>query len=158
MHDVVLKELEDHLAGRASSAFHEHLSDCPACRQEVESIAEVSQELRCLREQAETAPSPSAYFYARLSANIVDQEKKSTWSLFSPGAAFFRRVAFASLLVLAGLGSYLVTREGEFAGTDAAAIMAQHDSTATHAESSDRDLMLVTLASYSDSSQPSGGK
>jgi hypothetical protein len=55
-------------------------------------------------------------------------------------------------LLLAGLGSYLVlvTREDDFSGTDAAAIMAQHDATAAHAESSDRDLILATLASYGE--------
>ena len=58
-----------------------------------------------------------------------------------PGAAFFRRVAFASLVVLACLGSYLVMREGDTSierGTDAAAHNAQHDVTADHAASSDR--------------------
>jgi len=65
-----------------------------------------------------------------------------------PRCRFFRRVAFASLLLLAGLGSFLVTRESSFSGADAASIMAQHDPVADHSESSDRDRMLVTLATY----------
>jgi len=98
--------------------------------------------------RSDSAPEPSPFFYTRVAANIVAQEKTGHWGLLAPGAAFFRRIAFASLLVLAGLGSYLVMREGDVSGTDAAAIMAQHDVTADHAASTDRDLMLVTLASY----------
>ena len=58
------------------------------------------------------------------------------------------------LLLLAGLGRFLVSRESSFidpvngGGRDAAAIMAQHDPTVAHSESSDRDRMLVTLATY----------
>jgi hypothetical protein len=57
-------------------------------------------------------------------------------------------VAFASLLLLAGLGSFLVTRESSAGGADAATIMAQHDVNGVHSESSDRDRILVTLATY----------
>jgi len=75
-------------------------------------------------------------------------KKTEAWGLFSPGAAFFRRIAFASLLVLASLGSFLVTRENAQSGVDGAAIMAQHDLSGTGAEGVDRDRILVTLASY----------
>ena len=148
MHDVVVNELENHLAGKASVAFHGHLASCPDCRAEVESIADVSELFTELRSEAPPAPSP--FFYTRVAANIVEHEKTNHWGLLAPGAAFFRRIAFASLLVLAGLGSYLVMREGDVSGTDAATIMAQHDVTADHAASTDRDLMLVTLASYGE--------
>ena len=59
-------------------------------------------------------------------------------------------LAKPSLLLLAGLGSYLAMREGDLPGTDAATIMAQHDVTADHAVSADRDLMLVTLSTYGE--------
>jgi hypothetical protein len=81
----------------------------------------------------------------------MDQQRTEGWGVLSPGAAFFRRIAFASLLLLAGLGSYLVTRESSFGGptgTDAASIMAQHDPVADHQETTDRDRMLVTLATW----------
>ena len=146
MHDVVVNELEEHLAGKASPAFHAHLAACQECRADVESIAGVSGLLAELRSDA--PPEPSPFFYTRVAANIVDHQNTNHWGLLAPGAAFFRRIAFASLLVLAGLGSYLAMREGDVSGTDAAAIMAQHDVTADHAASTDRDLMLVTLASY----------
>jgi len=153
MHDVVVKELEDHLAGSASSAFHGHLASCPKCRAEIESITRVSKLLAELRFEpgAESGTAvPSPFFYTRVASGIVEHQNTDHWGLLAPGAAFFRRVAFASLLVLAGLGSYLVMREGDVSGTDTATIMAQHDVTADHAASADRDLMLVTLASYGE--------
>lgn len=149
MHDVFVNEFEKHLAGNASPAFHAHLASCVECRQEAESIARVSDLFAELRPPSENVAEPSPFFYTRVVAGI-GHESNTGWSLLSPGAAFFRRVAFASLLVLAGLGSFLVVREGNSSGADAAAIMAQHDVTTAHAESSDRDLMLVTLASYKD--------
>lgn len=153
MHDVVVNELEEHLAGKASPAFHGHLASCQDCRSEVGSITGVSGLLAELRYDPETAASgtgiePSPFFYTRVAAGIVEHQNTGHWGLLAPGAAFFRRIAFASLLVLASLGSYLIMREGNVSGTDAAAIMAQHDVTADHAASSDRDLMLATLASY----------
>ncbi len=72
---------------------------------------------------------------------------KRRGGLFAPGAVFFRRIAFASLLLLAGLGSFLVSRESSFSGADAAALMAQHDPVADHSDA-DRDRLLVTLADY----------
>lgn len=153
MHDIVVDELERHLSGTASRAFYDHLDACASCRREVSQMEELSLLLREMRPAAaqtgfEAAPVPSAGFYNRLTWQIVDRQQKEAWGLFSPGAVFFRRVAFASLLLLAGLGSFLVSRESAFSGTDAAAIMAQHDPVASHTESSDRDRMLVTLATY----------
>lgn len=146
MHDVVVNELEEHLAGNASPAFHGHLVACQPCRAEVESIARVSELLVELRSPEALEASP--FFYTRVASGIVRHQNTDYWGLLAPGAAFFRRVAFASLLVLAGLGSYLAMREGDISGTDAVTIMAQHDVTADHSASADRDLMLMTLASY----------
>lgn len=157
MHDIVVDELETHLSGggvykKASRAFYAHLDACADCRAEVAGMDELSSLLRELRVSPESAPEsglePSLGFYNRVRYRIVDKQQKEAWGLFSPGAAFFRRVAFASLLLLAGLGSFLVTRESSFSGTDAASIMAQHDPVAAHSESADRDRMLVTLATY----------
>lgn len=150
MHDPVVNELEDYLEGKASPAFHSHVAACEACRTEVESIAGVSELLAELRPDAGRAVQPSPFFFTRVAANIVEQENTHHWGLLAPGAAFFRRVAFASLLLLAGLGSYLVMRETEIPGTDAVTIMAQHDATAEHSASADRDVMLVTLANYGE--------
>jgi hypothetical protein len=165
MHDIVVDELETHLSGggvykKASRAFYAHLDACAECRAEVAGMEDLSSLLRELRWSPENAPQnaaaasvfeipqPSLGFYNRVRYRIVEKQQKEAWGLFSPGAAFFRRVAFASLLILAGLGSFLITRESSFSGTDAASIMAQHDPVAAHSESSDRDRMLVTLATY----------
>jgi predicted anti-sigma-YlaC factor YlaD len=157
MHDIVIDELENHLSGggayrNASRAFYAHLDVCADCRNEVAQMDDLSTLLREMRFDPETAlqgvPQPSLGFYNRVRYQIVEKQQKEAWGLFSPGAAFFRRVAFASLLLLAGLGSFLVTRESSFSGTDAASIMAQHDPVAVHSETSDRDRMLVTLATY----------
>jgi hypothetical protein len=155
MHEIVVDELERHLSGNASRAFYDHLDLCEPCRTEIARMDELSALLRELRpadagesDNSEAAPQPSPYFYNRLTWNIVENQRREAWGLFSPGTAFFRRVAFASLLLLAGLGSFLVSREASFSGTDAAAIMAQHDPGVSHTESSDRDRMLVTLATY----------
>jgi hypothetical protein len=157
MHDIVVDELETHLSGagefkNASRAFYAHLDVCAGCRAEVAGMEHLSILMRELRfdseNAAKTVPQPSLGFYNRVRGQILERPRKEAWGLFSPGAAFFRRIAFASLLLLAGLGSFLVTRESSFGGTDAASIMAQHDPVAAHSESSDRDRMLVTLATY----------
>ncbi len=157
MHEIVIDELETHLTGggvcrKASAAFYAHLDACEPCRSEVaemEGLSALFQEFRLDQDRVEDAiPEPTLGFYVRVRNQIVAKPEKEAWGLFSPTASFFRRVAFASLLLLAGLGSFLVTREASFGGTDAAAIMAQHDPIAAHSDSSDRDRMLVTLATY----------
>lgn len=167
IHDIVIDELETHLSGggvyrKASRAFYAHLDACAECRTEVAQMDDLSMLLREMRFDQElagesitengagyeTAIQPSLGFYNRVRHQIVEKQQKEAWGMFSPGPAFFRRIAFASLLLLAGLGSFLVTRESSFSGTDAASIMAQHDPIADHSASSDRDRMLVTLATY----------
>ena len=116
----------------------------------MENLSALFQEFRADLQQAD-APQPRLGFYNRVAGQIIDHERKDYRGLFAPGAAFFRRVAFASLLVLAGLGSYLISHESAFAPTgasDPATIMAQHDSSLEHSGASDRDRMLVTLADY----------
>lgn len=155
LHDIVMDELETHLSGggvskRASRAFYAHLEACEPCHAEVAELDSLSVLLRELRPDAAEelpVPEPSLGFYNRVRYRIVADQQKEAWGLFSPGAAFFRRIAFASLLLLAGLGSFLVSRESSFRGTDAATFMAQHDPVADHSEA-DRDRMLVTLANY----------
>jgi predicted anti-sigma-YlaC factor YlaD len=156
LHDVVVDELERHLSGTASRAFHDHLDKCPGCRAEVAAMTEFSKLMQEFRLTPEAAPQPPLGFYNRVATRIVEEQRQEAWGLFSPGAAFFRRIAFASLLLLAGLGSFLVTRESSYIGpapaaisapTDASVIM-RHDLSDDHAPSADRDRMLVTLATF----------
>ena len=61
---------------------------------------------------------------------------------------FARRLVFASLLTLAVLGSYLVTREANYsAGVSPEAVMAQQESPAFDTGPA-QDNMLVTLTAY----------
>lgn len=98
--------------------------------------------------EMDDAIQPPLGFYNRVAGRIIREQRLEAWGLFSPGVAFFRRIAFASLLLLAGLGTFLVTKETSDGGADAAYIMAQHDTSSVHSESSDRDRLLVTLATY----------
>jgi anti-sigma factor RsiW len=154
MHDVVMNEFEKHLSGNASEAFYSHLEICPECRAEVAAMDEVSLFVRELRLNpglsGETAPQPPLGFYNRVTGTIVERQQKEAWGLFSPGAAFFRRIAFVSLLLMAALGSFLVTRESGQGGTDAAAIMAQHEGSGHNSGSNETDRLLVTLATYGE--------
>jgi hypothetical protein len=153
MHDVVKDQLEDHLNGMASRAFYAHLDRCADCSATVAEMESVSLLIRELRPRQGTFIGPSSGFYSEVADTIIEKRRNKAWGLFSPGRAFFRRVAFASLLLLAGLGSYLVSRDSgplPSAGADAAAIMAQHDPSAADTPGSDRDRMLVTLATWSD--------
>ena len=152
MHDIVVDELERHLSGSASRAFYNHLDGCAECRAEVAGMEEVSLLLREFRAEPESVPEPSFFFYNRVASRIVEHERKEAWGLFSPGVAFFRRVAFVSVLLLAGLAGYLITSQSSSsgAGTDAATIMGQHDPSVDHQNGSDRDHMLVTLATYTE--------
>lgn len=159
MHDPVIDELERHFSGNATRAFYTHLDTCPECRAQVAAMDETAQMLRELRGDTAAAEIPLG-FYNKVSFRIVEDERRQAWGLFSPGVQFFRRVAFASLLVLAGIGSYLVLQENTFSvvgsapssspvrNIDAAAIISQHDPTVSHDDGADRDHMLVTLSNY----------
>jgi anti-sigma factor RsiW len=148
MHDILVEELEGHLSGKASQAFYDHVDACAECAAAVAALSEISDCLQELKPASQAGAEPPLGFYNRVAGRIVENQRKEAWGLFSPGAAFFRRIAFASLLVLAGLGSFLVTREAPESGNDAAAIIAAHDPIAAHSESADRDRLLVTLADY----------
>jgi len=153
MHDSAMNELEKHFSGNAPQSFYDHLASCQECRDEVAAMDECALVFRELGDPG-AAPEPRLGFYNRVAVEIVEQQRNEAWGLFSPGAAFFRRIAFASLLVLASLGSFLVTRENAAGGADAAAVLAEHGASTAQTDSvaptegADRDQILVTLASY----------
>ena len=143
MHQVILDRLEEYLAGTPGSReFTAHLESCHECRTEVSEMQELSSALLALRSSDEVAPPVG--FYARVSQRVEQERPRSFTSLFWLDPAFGKRVAFASVMTLAVLGSYLITRETEYSAgpPDPEAIMAQH------APAQDPDAMLATLASY----------
>jgi anti-sigma factor RsiW len=151
MHAVVMESLEDYLAGTLEPAgqrgIEAHLSSCPACREEIQSMQEVSQLFGSLRSEESWEPSPA--FYAGVVRQAEARRVPSFSSLFGLDLAFGRRVVFASLLTLAILGSYLVTREAEYpaGGPSPDVVMAQQNSPYFDSDAA-RDKMLVTLTAY----------
>jgi anti-sigma factor RsiW len=149
MHAVVIESLEEYLAGAlepaAQRTVQEHLSACEFCREEIRSMQAVSRLFFSLR--SEETPEPAPGLYARV-IEQVGRQKAATPSfagLFALNFAFGRRLAFASLLTLAVLGSYLVSRESGYSGGPSPeAVMAQQESPA-FASAPAQDNMLVTL-------------
>ncbi|MCU1275550.1 MAG: putative transrane anti-sigma factor [Bryobacterales bacterium] len=143
MHQVILDRLEEHLSGSPSPReFTAHLESCEECRTEVREMQELSGALGFLRIRDQVAPPPG--FYARVSQRLEAERPRSLWSLFRLDPSFGKRVAFASLMTLAILGSFLITRESQYSAGPARPelIMAQQP------PSDNPDMMLATLASY----------
>jgi hypothetical protein len=151
MHDEILNELEGYLSGDAvSRSFTRHLEECPPCAHEVGEMEQISLSLHSLRIDEAEAIAPPLGFYARVSRTIEAEQKSPLWGLFAPDLQFFRKVAFASLMLMAVLGSYLVSRESDFANSQAAeqATLTEHNGTIPHESPADRQHILVTLAAF----------
>jgi anti-sigma factor RsiW len=144
MHQAIVDSLEEYIGGLLTPAAQRdvdaHLETCEECRREMNGMMEISGLFESLRPAEEIAPP--AGFCARVMQQVGKSQAPSFWSLFSLDAAFGRRVVFASLLTLAIFGSFLVSREtGYMSGPSTPeSVMAEH--------TTDRDAMLVTLASY----------
>jgi anti-sigma factor RsiW len=154
MHPVMVENLEEYLSGNLLPAtlreLEAHLSICPECREQVRGMQEVSSLLADLRSAEEWQPAPG--FAARIMEQVNAQRRPSLWGLFSLDPGFGRRVVFASLLTLAVLGSYLVSRETQYTPGPSSpeAVMALDQGTTQDAtpQANDREMMLVTLTSY----------
>lgn len=151
MHPVVMESLEEYLSGTLEPAaqrkIEAHLSACESCLEELAGMQEVSQLFGCLRSEEVLEPAPG--FYAAVMRQVGERETvPSVWSLFALDLAFGRRLVFASLLTLAILGSYLVSREtGRYAGPSPEAVMAEQNSPSFDSAPA-QDNMLVTLTAY----------
>ncbi len=145
MHAVIIEDLEEYLAGTlppsAERRIQAHLETCGECRQEIQGMQEVTDMFASLKSPEPV--KPSAGFVARVMPDVGDRPAPSFWNPFVD-FAFGRRVAFASLLTLAVLGTVLVSREAAYAPDPVSpeAVMA------TDQASPSPDGMLVTLASY----------
>ncbi len=151
MHAVVMESLEEFLAGTLEPAAQRqveaHLGACELCREEVRSMQEVSHWFGSLRSDELLQPAPG--FYARVIQEVGARNATPSFaSLFTLDFAFARRLAFASLVTLAILGSYLVTRESAYpSGPSPDAVMAQQESPAFDS-APPQDNMLVSLTAY----------
>jgi len=153
MHHAIEDGLEDFLAGTADREgrvrIETHLRDCAECRREVEQMREMSDLFASLRSPEPPVPAPG--FYARVTKLIEEQQPVSFWAtVLEP--VFGKRLALASLLLLATLGTVLMSRETEeytFGPSPEMILAVEQD--APPVESSplrDRDQLLFTLVSH----------
>ena len=150
MHAVVMDSLEEYLSGTLEPAgrrtVEAHLNACGTCREEIREMQDVSLLFGSLRSGEAPVASPG-FFAGVMQSAEARRPKPSFASLFALDFAFGRRLVFASLLTLAVLGSYLVSREAEYTGPSPEAVMAQQESPAFDSAPAP-DNMLVTLTAY----------
>ena len=151
MHAVVMESLEEYLSDGlgpvAQRDIEAHLGTCERCREELAGLREVSQLLASLG--SAEAPEPAPGFYARVMGQVGGRKAAPSFAgFFALDFAFGRRLAFASLLTLAILGSYLISNEAAYStGLSPEAVMAQQDSPAFDSARAQEN-MLVTLTTY----------
>jgi len=151
MHAVVMDSLEGYLSGTlepaAEKAIEAHLSTCNACREEVRSMQDVSQLFVSFRSD-EALPASPGFFAGVLQRVEAVGPAPSFAGLFALDFVFGRRLVFASLMMLAVMGSYLISREAQYpTGPSPEAVMAQQDSPAFDSAPG-QDNTLVTLTAY----------
>jgi anti-sigma factor RsiW len=156
MHAVVMDNLEEYLSGTLTPGtlrnVETHLNTCRQCRNEVASFQDLSREFAqafALNGSATDTFAPAPGFYARVMRRVGGRHAVPSFAgLFALDFSFGRRLVFASLLTLAVLGTYLVSREVEYpTGLSPDAVMAQQDSPSFDSAPA-QDNMLATLASY----------
>lgn len=147
MHAVVIESLEEYLAGTLEpveqKAVETHLSHCSTCQEEISGMREVSSLFGALRVEEPFAPPPG--FYARVLQDVEARKRPAFTGIFDLG--FARRMAFASLLTLAVIGGFLVSRDHSYRpGYTPDSVMAQQNLPSF--DTSSPDNMLVTLTNY----------
>jgi len=146
-----MSSFEEYLSGALEPAaqreIEAHLTTCSMCCEEIRSMQDVSLLFVSLRPERTLDPSPG--FYAGVMRRVGERRAAPSFAgFFASDFAFGRRVAFASLLTLAILGSYLVTREIEApGGPSPEAVMAQQNAPSFDSAPG-HDNMLVTLTAY----------
>jgi anti-sigma factor RsiW len=151
MHAVVMDSLEEFLAGTLEPverhAIEAHLGGCAACRDEVQAMEDVSLLFSSLR--SKEAPEAAPGFYAGVMQQIVEPKTAPAWSaFFSLDPLWGRRLAFSCLLLIAAMGTFLVSNERSYAsGPMPDAVMAQQNEPSFESAPAPES-MLVTLANY----------
>jgi anti-sigma factor RsiW len=147
----MMENLEEFLSGSLGPAalreVETHLATCSACREEVRAMQDLSGMLVSLRADDVVEPAPG--FYSRV-VEQVNRSKPAPWfaGLLGFDMVFGRRLVFASLVLMAVMGSYLVTHEaGVQVGPSPEAILAQQNAPAFETARAE-DNMLVTLTAY----------
>jgi anti-sigma factor RsiW len=152
MHAVMLESLEDYLTGMLEPAqlreIEAHLSTCGMCGEEVRAMQELAGLFGTLRRDEAVSWNVAPGFAARVMAQVGRRKPVPAFaSLFALNMAFGRRLVFASLLMLAVMGSYLVTHESQYpVNSSPEAILAQQNAPGFEANAENN--MLVTLTAY----------
>ena len=153
MHAVVMDNLEEYLEGALTPAalrdVETHLNICQVCREEVHGMQGVSQLFGSLRLEEPEPWDIAPGFYAQVMQQVGQRTPApSFFNLFGLDAAFGRRLVFASLLMLATLGGYLVSHESAYAkGPSPEAILAQQNAPAFESARAEDNMMVVLTAS-----------
>lgn len=154
MHGLIRNGLEEMLrrgsvSGKeAPEEYTRHLRECAECREELALMTEQSRLLRSLA-APERRMDPPAGFYARVMERIEMQRPIPIWAAFLD-PLFGRRLVTASLALVVLLSGYLAFMETGTPRQDTAGITAFQEQTVQMGQDrdTDRDAMLVTLASY----------
>ena len=148
MHQPIRDGLEDYLAGKAGlpREFTAHLNSCSQCADEVGLMKQQARMLSSLHASAEPRPG----FYARVLERIEQQPRPTIWSVMLQ-PSFGRRIAVACATLTIVLGGYLIGTEPGDQNSRSAAVVESQDVSrpeSTAVQQSDRDSVLVTLASF----------
>jgi hypothetical protein len=152
MHAVMMENLEEYLSGTMEPAplreIEAHLSTCGICREEIRGMQELTGLFGTLRRDETETWNVAPSFTARVMEQVGRSKPVPAFaSLFSMNFAFGRRLVFASLLMLALAGVFLVTRESQYPrGSSPEAILAQQNAPGFGANAENN--MLVTLTAY----------
>ncbi|MBV9303927.1 MAG: hypothetical protein JOY62_14670 [Acidobacteriaceae bacterium] len=159
MHAPIRDRLEDLLAAAPSPArwsretterdgksINAHLSSCPECSAELESMKTQSVLLHSLR-APEDGPEPAPGFYARVIQRVEEGARDSVWSVFvySP---FGKRLGFASLALATLLSSYVIgleAKDGHLGGSNQGTVVSKASFFGDQAQQ--RDAVLVNFVS-----------
>ncbi|MCC6858643.1 MAG: hypothetical protein IT158_08785 [Bryobacterales bacterium] len=153
MHQVVVDGLEEFLARTASPELRQqiegHLKVCATCRAEVSEMQGIAEMLTVLRPQSQWDVAPG--FYSRVRNLIEEQTPAPLWAAFLD-PAFFRRTAFACLMILALLGGFVISSDTDYGygvpGPETMIAIEQNTPFQPDNPVPDQEMMLVTLTSY----------
>jgi predicted anti-sigma-YlaC factor YlaD len=157
MHAVTMENLEEYLAGTLEPAqlreIEAHLSNCSMCRDEMRGMQQLAGLFVSLRDDKTESWDMAPGFAVKVMEQVAHRKPAPAFaSFFALNLAFGRRLVFASLLMLAVVGGFLVTRESQYPrGSSPEAILAQQDSpgfAADGLEATAANNMLVTLTAY----------
>ncbi len=154
MHGPIQDKLEDLLRSKAPEAeLGSHLDACSECRSELGLMKQQSELLQLLRTPEELEPAPG--FYARVLQRIEENRVYSMWSVLTDGP-LGKWLAYGSLAVALGVGSWVVITEREDGHIGSEPVIAQqspNNAPVAGDQAHQRDVVLVNLATYSQSSQ-----